>query len=51
MFQSRHQNAGKTRDKMMANKSFENVAEFEYMRMTGSNWDLILWEIKIILNW
>jgi hypothetical protein len=47
---SRHQKAGQIRDIKTANKSFANVAQFKYLRTTGTNQNLIHEEIKTILN-
>jgi hypothetical protein len=47
---SRHQNVGKKRDIKIANRSFENVSQFKYLGMTGTNQNLIQEEIKRRLN-
>jgi hypothetical protein len=38
---SHHQNAGQYRDIKIANRSFENMSQFKYMRMrvTNQNWN------------
>jgi hypothetical protein len=46
MFLSRHQNVGQNRDVKIANKSFENVAQFKYLGTTVTNQNLIQEEIK-----
>jgi hypothetical protein len=38
---SRHQNAGQTHDIKIANRCFDNVAEFRYLGMTATNQNLI----------
>jgi hypothetical protein len=45
-----HQNAGQTHDMNVANRSFENVAQFKYLRTTVTNQNLIQTEIKRRLN-
>jgi hypothetical protein len=40
------QNAGKDHDIKIANRTFENVAEFKYFGMTVTNQNLIQEEIK-----
>jgi hypothetical protein len=47
---SRHQNVGRNRDIKIANKSFENVSQFKYLRTTVRNQNLIQEEIKRRLN-
>jgi hypothetical protein len=37
MLLSRNQNAGQTRDIQIANRSFENVSQFKYLRMTNKS--------------
>jgi hypothetical protein len=37
MLLSHHQNAGQIHDIKIANRSFENVAQFRYFRMTVTN--------------
>jgi hypothetical protein len=46
MLLSRHQNAGQNHDIKTANRSFENVAQFRYLRTTVTNENLIQEEIK-----
>jgi hypothetical protein len=46
MFLSHHQNAGQSHDIKIANRSFENVAQFRYLGMTVTNQNLIREEIK-----
>jgi hypothetical protein len=41
-----HQNAGKNRDIKIANRCFENVAQFKYLQMTVTNQNMIQEEIK-----
>jgi hypothetical protein len=43
---SYHQNAGRNRDIKIANKCFENVAQFRYLGTTITNQNLIQEEIK-----
>jgi hypothetical protein len=50
MLISRHQNAGQNHNIKIANRSFENVAKFRYLRMTVINQDLINEEIKSRVN-
>jgi hypothetical protein len=50
MLLSCHQNAGKIRDIKIANRSFENISQFKYFGMTATNQNLIMEEIKRILN-
>jgi hypothetical protein len=45
-----HQNAGQNHDVKIANRSFENVAQFRYLQMTVTNQNLIQEEIKRRLN-
>jgi hypothetical protein len=47
---SPHQNAGQNHDIKIANRSFENVAQFKYLGMTVTNQNLIQEEIKRRLN-
>jgi hypothetical protein len=47
---SRHQNAGKIHEIKIANRCFENVAQFGYLETTISNPDLIQKEIMKRLN-
>jgi hypothetical protein len=37
----RHHNTGQNHDIKIANKSFENVAQFKYLGMTSTNQNLI----------
>jgi hypothetical protein len=46
ILQSRHQNAGKTHDISIANRYFENVAQFKHLGTTITNQNLIQDEIK-----
>jgi hypothetical protein len=41
-----HQNVGQNRDIKIANRSFENVSQFKYLRKTVTTQNLILEEIK-----
>jgi hypothetical protein len=50
MLLSRHQNGGKNHDIKIANRSFENVAQFKYLGTTVTNQNLIKEEIKRRLN-
>jgi hypothetical protein len=50
MLISCHQNVGQNRDIKIANKSFENVSQFKYLRKTVTNQNLIQEEIKRRLN-
>jgi hypothetical protein len=50
MLLSRHQNAGQNRDVKMANRFFENVAEFKYLGTTVTNQNLIQEEFKRRFN-
>jgi hypothetical protein len=50
MLLSRHQNAGQNYDIKIANRCFENVANFRYLRTTITNQNLIQEEIKRRLN-
>jgi hypothetical protein len=50
MLLSRHQNAGQKHDMKIANRSFENVAQFRYLGTTATNENLIHEEIKGKLN-
>jgi hypothetical protein len=50
MLLSRHQNAGHNRDIKTANRSFANVSQFKYLRMTVRNQNWIQEEIKRRLN-
>jgi hypothetical protein len=46
MLLSHHHNAGQSHDIKIANKSFENVAQFRYLGTTVTNQNLIQEEIK-----
>jgi hypothetical protein len=46
MLLTRHQNAGQDRDIKTANRSFENVSQFEYLGTTVTNQNLIQEEVK-----
>jgi ribosomal protein S2 len=50
IFLSRHQHAGKKHDIKIANRFFENVAQFKYLGTTITNQNLIQEEIKRRLN-
>jgi hypothetical protein len=50
MLLSLHQNAGQNHDMKIGNRSFKNVAQFEYLRTIVTNQNLIQEEIKRILN-
>jgi hypothetical protein len=50
MLLSCHQNAEQNHDIKITNRSFENVAQFRYLRMTVTNQNLIQEEIKSRLN-
>jgi hypothetical protein len=41
-----HQNAGQTQDMKIANRSFENVSQFNYLGTTVTNPNLIQEEIE-----
>jgi hypothetical protein len=47
---SHHQNAGQNHDIKIANRSFEDVAQFRYLRTTVTNQNWIQEEIKWRLN-
>jgi hypothetical protein len=47
---SRHQNAGQNHDIKIANRSFENVAQFKYLGTTVANQISIQEEIEMRLN-
>jgi hypothetical protein len=46
MLLSHHQNARKNHGMKIGNRSFENVAQFSYLRVTVTNQNLIQEEIK-----
>jgi hypothetical protein len=46
MLLSHHQNAGKSHDMKIANRCFENLAQFIYLGMIVTNQNLIQEEIK-----
>jgi hypothetical protein len=48
MLPSRHQNAGKNYGIKIADRCFENVAQFRYLGMTGTNENLIQGEKEVI---
>jgi hypothetical protein len=50
MLLSHHQNAGQNHNIKIANRSFENVAQFKYLGMTLTNRNSIQGEIKRRLN-
>jgi hypothetical protein len=50
MLLSRHQNAGQNYDMKIANRSFENMAQFKYLGTTVTNQNLIQEETRRILN-
>jgi hypothetical protein len=50
MLLSRHQNAGQNLDMKIANRSFENVAQFKYLGTSVTDQLLIQEEIKRRLN-
>jgi hypothetical protein len=50
MLLSRHQNAGQNRDIKIANRFFENVAQFRYLGTTVTLQNLIQEKIKRRLN-
>jgi hypothetical protein len=47
---SRHQNSGQNHDVKIANRSFENVAQFKYVETTVKNKNLIQEELKSRLS-
>jgi sorting nexin-29 len=50
MLLPRHQNAEQTHDIRIANRHFENAAQFKHLGMTATNQNLIQEEIKRRLN-
>jgi hypothetical protein len=46
MLLSHHQNAGQNHDIKIANRTFENVAQFRYLGITTTNQNLIQEEIR-----
>jgi hypothetical protein len=50
MLLSRHQNAGKNHDIKIADRCFENVAQFRYLGKSITNQNLVQEEIKRGLN-
>jgi hypothetical protein len=50
MLLSRHHNAGQNHEIMIANRYFENVAQFKYLEPTVTNQNVIQEEIKRRLN-
>jgi hypothetical protein len=50
MLLSRHENAGQNHNIKIANRSFENVAQFKYLGTTVTNQNLIQEEIKRRFN-
>jgi hypothetical protein len=50
MLLSRHPNAGQNHDIKIANRSFENIAQFKYLGTTVTNQNFIQEEIKRRLN-
>jgi hypothetical protein len=50
MLLSSHQNAGQNHDIKIANRYFENVAQFKYLGLAVTNQNLIHEEIKMRLN-
>jgi hypothetical protein len=51
MLLSCHQNAGQNHDINIANRCFENVAQFRYLGTTVTNTNLIQGEVERRLNW
>jgi hypothetical protein len=50
MLLSRHQSAGQNQDIKIANRCFENVAQFRYLGTTTTNQNLVKDKIKNRLN-
>jgi ribosomal protein S2 len=50
MLLSHHENVGQNHDIKIANRCFENVAQFRYLGMTLTNQNLLQEEIKRKLN-
>jgi hypothetical protein len=50
MLLSCHQNTGQNHDIKIANRSYENLAQFKYFGVTVTNQNLIQEEIKRRLN-
>jgi hypothetical protein len=48
---SSHQNAGQNHDVKKANRSFDNMAQFRYLRTTVTSQNFIQEEIKRRLNY
>jgi hypothetical protein len=50
MLMTRHQNAGQNHNIKIANRSFENMAQFKYLGTTVTNQNLIQEEIKAVFT-